>query len=241
MFAKALGKSIAKKKFYKLARDTVEIENNFRQLCGQMDRRVGQCRLTKPRLHKYLEKKYDGLIAERLTKAILVDKPRGQLTYPEFCDWCEEIANESVNSYIQLKRLAFAVYDVNGDDTICELDVSAMQQHYFYRDESDFSKYYLPQDCQAIMDQLQVRINGKDTKEEAKIKRIFKDAGVRKVDGLIVNKDGASSRVTGSHTPMRRRSSMQVISVQDEDEIDHKATYQIFKENMAQKVAAAKN
>lgn len=47
------------------------------------------------------------------------------VSYEQFNDYLDEIANEKAGGLLTLKKMAFVVFDLNADDAICEIDVTA--------------------------------------------------------------------------------------------------------------------
>jgi len=69
------------------------------------------------------------LIAERVAKVIMQNF-KYYATYDQFNDFFDSIAEDRAQGMLTLKKLAFVVFDLNCDDAICEIDVSAfLQQH----------------------------------------------------------------------------------------------------------------
>lgn len=64
------------------------------------------------------------MIAERVTKVIWQSFKFG-VTYEQFNDYLDEIGNERVSGFLTLKKMAFVVFDLNADDAVCEIDVTA--------------------------------------------------------------------------------------------------------------------
>ena len=54
----------------------------------------------------------------------------GSLNFEVYCSLCEEMATCVQEEYVYLRKLAFCLYDLNGDDQICDLDVIEFDKVY---------------------------------------------------------------------------------------------------------------
>lgn len=94
------------------------------ELTGEKDpARLHKARLTKGKLKAFLVKKYDGFVTEKILRvlrpAFTLNKD-GTMAFNEYCQFMSDLLNSEPD---ELFRLAFSIYDYNGNGGICELDI----------------------------------------------------------------------------------------------------------------------
>ena len=99
------------------------------------------------------------------------------MDYPEFCDYFDELANDEANGWPQLKKLALGVYDVNMDDSICELDLAAFSKNNI-KTKSELHQNIFLEDWRAFSDFIYNKIKQNKTPEQQMLDSLYAKVGI---------------------------------------------------------------
>lgn len=100
------------------------------------DQQIHNRRLTRPKLKKYLSRRYNGRYAAKI--CALFDWSLTTLDYNAFYKQLDQtIINSGIfpqqmdflNHIITVKQTAFTIYDMNCDNSICEYDLFSIIRH----------------------------------------------------------------------------------------------------------------
>ena len=72
---------------------------------------------------KHLSERYGSLGAEKIAKQLSNYFSRSPLEFEQYCAMCEEIGSCVKQEFTSLRRIAFDLLDMNGDDSLCDFDV----------------------------------------------------------------------------------------------------------------------
>lgn len=100
------------------------MQEHWLKLVGERDlKNVKKAKLTKKNLKAFLVGKYESVVAEKILKVMMPAfkmNKEGKLFFEEFVRYLTDLINDQTDT---LYKLAFAIYDFNDDNQICELDV----------------------------------------------------------------------------------------------------------------------
>lgn len=148
-------------------------------MAGEKDpNRLRKTKLTKGRLKAYLVNKYDGLITEKILRVLNpmfhLNKD-GYMTFDDYVNFMSDFVNFESN---ELFKMAFKIYDFNGNDDICELDIVS----FFKTQDSktELEKIYM-NDVNLIINKLKAKTKMKGCENrdlDVTLAKIYKRAGV---------------------------------------------------------------
>ncbi len=117
-------------------REDPATEDIFKKLCKEKKKsQVSNARLTKGKLLAYLSRRYKGSVAKLIAHPFDFSIP---YDYPRFLDEIERLINFDAK---ELMSMAFKIYDYDGDEFICNLDMYTFLKNYEH-DEDCFFKAY---------------------------------------------------------------------------------------------------
>ena len=105
-------------------------------MAQQFDRRAYLCKVSKAKFIKYIGDKYGSMVGERVAELLkdIFAAFKGSLDFHEYCDLIgflcvyevpDKADSKYKNNFAPLKEICFYCYDLNCDDYISEVDVSA--------------------------------------------------------------------------------------------------------------------
>lgn len=115
----------AQKKFFEVNREDPLVVDLFKKMCQEKrDSNIVRARLTKGKMKAHLSRKYKGRVAEKILEHLDLSVP---LDFGQYLDMLEKLMNFGQD---KLKRVAFNVYNYNGDRYVCQLDLYSIMKLY---------------------------------------------------------------------------------------------------------------
>jgi Ca2+-binding EF-hand superfamily protein len=147
-------------------------------MTGEKDiSKLKKTKLTKGKLKAFLVNKYDGSFVDKILRVIDVFRlnKEGLCSFDEYCNFISDLINFQTD---QLFQMAFKIYDYNGNEQICELDIVSFLK--IQDGGEDLDRVYMS-DINLIIKKLRDKTTFKGCQNrdmDVALAKIYKRAGV---------------------------------------------------------------